>query len=196
MSTSEKPRRNQKRKSKKNDNIDSQTRSSQTNQTKLTKKQQLIKQTLETRKQFKQQSLEWQEKLYETVPLDILRDSAKYILPHHYEEIIEERNASKLCGYPICSKPKQTIQGQYRISYHAREIYDISELKCYCSTICFVSSKYFSAQLSVEPLYLRDLQNWKPVDVIPLGVDPRDLVKQDQSTKKNIHSGLNQRIEY
>ncbi|RIB18001.1 Rtr1/RPAP2 family-domain-containing protein [Gigaspora rosea] len=170
MSTSEKkPRKIQKRKSKKNDNIDSQTRSSQTNQTKLTKKQQLIKQSLETRKHFEQLSLEWQEKLYETVSLGILRDSAKFILPHHYQEIIEERNASKMCGYPICSKPKQVIQGQYRISYHERKIYDISELKNYCSTICFASSKFFFTQLSDEPLYLRDLQNWKPVDVIPLG---------------------------
>ncbi|CAG8478393.1 2212_t:CDS:10 [Dentiscutata erythropus] len=143
-------------------------------------------------KQFIQLSLEWQEKLYETVPLDILRDSAKYILPHQYDEIIEERNASKLCGYPICSKPKQEIQGQFRISYHARKIYDISELKFYCSTICLASSKYFYIQLSDESLHLRDLQNWKPVDVIPLGVDPRDLVKQDQSTEKNTH----QRIDY
>ncbi|KAF0519118.1 DUF408-domain-containing protein [Gigaspora margarita] len=197
MSTSEKkPRKIQKRKSKKNDNIDSQTRSSQTNQTKLTKKQQLIKQSLETRKHFEQLSLEWQEKLYETVSLDILRDSAKFILPHHYQEIIEERNASKLCGYPICSKPKQVIQGQYRISYHERKIYDISELKDYCSTICFASSKFFFTQLSDEPLYLRDLQNWKPVDVIPLGIDLRDLVKQDHSAENNIHSDLNQRIDY
>jgi hypothetical protein len=27
---------------------------------------------------------------------------SKYIEPYHYEEIVEERFLSKLCGYPIC----------------------------------------------------------------------------------------------
>ncbi|CAG8694724.1 339_t:CDS:2 [Cetraspora pellucida] len=195
MSTSEKKlRKTQKHKSKKNVTFDTQTRTSP--QTKLSKKQHLLKQSLETRQSFELLSLEWQEKLYETVSLDLLRDSAKYLLPHHYEEIIEERNASKLCGYPICSKPQQLIQGQYRISYHARKIYDISKLKSYCSTSCFVSSKFFSVQLSDEPLYLRNLQNWKSVDVIPLGVNPSDLIKQDLSKNDIIHPDLNQRTDY
>ncbi|CAG8751000.1 9084_t:CDS:2, partial [Racocetra persica] len=152
--------------------------------------------TSEKKSRKTQKPLNGKKKLYETVPLDILRDSAKYLLPHHYEEIVEERNASKLCGYPICSKPQQVIEGQYRISYHERKIYDISELKNYCSTTCFVSSKFFSTQLSDEPLYSRNLQNWKSVDVIPLGVNPSDLIKQDQSENDNIHLDLNQRTDY
>ncbi len=67
----------------------------------------------------------------------------------------------------------QEIQGQFRISNRARKIYDISELKCYCSTVCFTSSKFFATQLSEEPVYMRKLENWKAVNVVPLNVDIR-----------------------
>ncbi|CAG8678325.1 11275_t:CDS:2, partial [Funneliformis caledonium] len=106
---------------------------------------------------------------------------AKYLLPQHYFEIVEERNADNLCGYPICNKDRQEIQGQFRISNQARKIYDISELKCYCSTVCFTSSKFFVTQLSDEPVYMRNLENWKSVNVIPLGVDLREIIKKEKS---------------
>src|SRR6266498_1484017 len=42
---------------------------------KLTTKQKLVKQSLEIRKKFEELSLEWQEKLFETVDIDVLRES-------------------------------------------------------------------------------------------------------------------------
>ncbi|RIA95805.1 Rtr1/RPAP2 family-domain-containing protein [Glomus cerebriforme] len=152
---------------------------------KLTTKQKLVKQSLETRKKFEQLSLVWQEKLFEPINIDILRESAKYLLPQHYFEIVEERNADNLCGYPICNKERQKIQGQFRISNRSRKIYDVTELKCYCSTVCFTSSKFFATQLSEEPIYMRKLENWKAVNVIPLGVDLREIIKKENSVRKS-----------
>ncbi|CAG8608200.1 1186_t:CDS:2 [Acaulospora morrowiae] len=158
---------------------------------KLNQKQQLLKQSLETRKAFEQLSLEWQEKLYETVQLHVLQESAKYLRPQQYLEVIEERNVDNLCGYPLCSNARQVIKGQFRILNRERIIYDLTELKCYCSTICFTSSKFFATQLSDEPLYLRDLKAWRAVEVIPLGVDTylsratlREIVKQELDSKR------------
>lgn len=118
--------------------------------------------------------------------------------PHHYQEVIEERNADKLCGYPICDKKcqvnnlyiyikyiylldiyffffkKKEIKGQFRISNQTRKIYDITELKCFCSKTCYTSSKYYEKQLSVEPIYMRNLKAWEEhIDILPLNVDLR-----------------------
>ncbi|GBB86676.1 hypothetical protein RclHR1_13050005 [Rhizophagus clarus] len=154
---------------------------------KLTTKQKLVRQNLENRRKFEQLCLVWQEKLFETVDIDILRESAKYLSPQHYFEIVEERNADNLCGYPICNKSRQEIQGQFRISNRSRKIYDITELKCYCSNVCFTSSKFFATQLSEEPVYMRNLENWKSVNVIPLGVDLREIIKNESSASRSLN---------
>ncbi|RHZ78785.1 hypothetical protein Glove_156g96 [Diversispora epigaea] len=73
---------------------------------KLNRKQQLLKKTAEQRMIFKNLTIEWQEKLYDPVDSTILQESAKYLLPHQYQEVIEERNAYNLCGYPLCSNNK------------------------------------------------------------------------------------------
>ncbi|CAB4486919.1 DUF408-domain-containing protein, partial [Rhizophagus irregularis] len=174
---------NQKRKTKVfNNDAKVQRYSTRKKPNKLTTKQKLVRQNLENRKKFDQLCLVWQEKLFETIDIDVLRESAKYLSPQHYFEIVEERNADNLCGYPICNNNRQKIQGQFRISNRSRKIYDITELKCYCSTICFTSSKFFATQLSEEPVYMRNLENWKSVNVIPLGVDIREIIKNENSS--------------
>lgn len=48
----------------------------------------------------------------ETVDETTLLSIIRFIEPYHYEEIIEERFLSKICGYPICNAPlkKVTLQ--------------------------------------------------------------------------------------
>lgn len=53
-----------------------------------------------------------------------------FINQEHYQDIVEERAISKLCGYSICGKripdmPKQ----QYYISTKSNKIYDITDRK-------------------------------------------------------------------
>nr|CAG8543546.1 1189_t:CDS:2 [Entrophospora candida] len=105
---------------------------------KLTQKQIYLKQNLEKLKEYEELITEWQEKLFETVHMEILRDAE--------------------------------IKGQFRISNQTRKIYDITELKCFCSKTCYTSSKYYEKQLSVEPIYMRNLEAWRDehIDILPL----------------------------
>ncbi|CAG8497740.1 3380_t:CDS:2 [Ambispora gerdemannii] len=141
-------------------------------------KRELLKKSLESRKEFENLTTTWQEKLFEPVDIPLLQESAKYMQPSHYFEVVEERNAYNLCGFPICTKSPQEIEGQYRISLRARKIYDVSELKCYCSDRCLLGSRVFAAQLSVEPVYMRNFQTWLLPEVLPLDVDIRQIMKQ------------------
>ena len=45
----------------------------------------------------------------ETIDEKDLISLVKYIEPYHYEEIVEERFLSKLCGYPLCSSQLKKI---------------------------------------------------------------------------------------
>jgi hypothetical protein len=54
---------------------------------KLTTKQKLVKQSLENRKKFEQLSLEWQEKLFETVDIDVLRESVNIL--NFFQQLLE-----------------------------------------------------------------------------------------------------------
>ncbi|CAG8550827.1 6319_t:CDS:2 [Ambispora leptoticha] len=141
-------------------------------------KRELLKKSLESRKEFENLTTTWQEKLFEPVDIPLLQESTKYLQPSHYFEVVEERNAYNLCGFPICNKSPQEIEGQYRISLRARKIYDVSELRCYCSDRCLLGSRIFAAQLSVEPVYMRNFQTWIPPEVLPLDVDIRQIMKQ------------------
>ena len=79
-----------------------------------------------------------------------------YLMPSHYDDIVEERSIILNCGYPLCSKilvniPKQ----QFKISSRTNEVFDITERKKFCSNICFKSSTYLREQISSTPLWLR-----------------------------------------
>ena len=45
----------------------------------------------------------------ETVEEQTLLSIVRFIEPYHYEEIVEERYLSKICGYPICNTPLKKV---------------------------------------------------------------------------------------
>ena len=47
----------------------------------------------------------WQERLSEPCSEAELIEAARHLQPRHYAEILEERDANGLCGYPLCRKP-------------------------------------------------------------------------------------------
>ncbi len=69
--------------------------------------------------------------------------------------MIQERNADKLCGYPLCSQPLPSQKGKYKISRSQFKVFDTTELQHYCSEECFLASRYLMQQLPQEPLYLQ-----------------------------------------
>ena len=45
---------------------------------------------------------------------------AQYITPEHYQDIVEERGITKVCGYPICKKAVTMVSNNIKnvITYH------------------------------------------------------------------------------
>ncbi|EMR08149.1 hypothetical protein PNEG_03586 [Pneumocystis murina B123] len=76
--------------------------------------------------------------------------------PQDYENVLLERNLEKFCGYPLCHNPPRDNKAPYKIMYSKRKIYDQRSLLRFCSTSCFKRSAFFAAQLSSEPLWLRN----------------------------------------
>ncbi|CAI5776746.1 Hypothetical predicted protein [Podarcis lilfordi] len=95
--------------------------------------------------------------LEEDITEEFLVDCGKIITPPHYKDVVEERFIIKLCGYPICRKRLQNVPKQkYKISTKTNKVYDITERKCFCSNFCYRASKYFEAQISKSPVWLRE----------------------------------------
>ncbi|KAH9272546.1 hypothetical protein BASA83_005046 [Batrachochytrium salamandrivorans] len=93
--------------------------------------------------------------------LDSVSDSpcVATLAPETYSEVVAERAADQQCGYPICEMHLQTSSSnpQFRISSSDRKVYDVSELRSFCSPECYAASKFLSSQLSSDPVYLRDM---------------------------------------
>ncbi|XP_065698284.2 putative RNA polymerase II subunit B1 CTD phosphatase RPAP2 isoform X2 [Patagioenas fasciata] len=110
--------------------------------------------------------------LEENITEEFLLDSGKCITPSHYKDIVDERSIIKLCGYPLCQNKLENVPKQkYRISTKTNRVYDITERKCFCSNFCYRASKYFEAQISRSPVWMREED--KPPEI--------QLLKEGQS---------------
>ncbi|NWI98749.1 RPAP2 phosphatase, partial [Crypturellus undulatus] len=95
--------------------------------------------------------------LEENITEEFLVNSGKLITPSHYKDIVDERSIIKLCGYPLCQNKLENVPKQkYRISTKTNRVYDITERKCFCSNFCYRASKYFEAQISKSPVWMRE----------------------------------------
>ncbi|KAJ1929639.1 hypothetical protein IWQ60_001016 [Tieghemiomyces parasiticus] len=160
----------------------------------LTLKQKAVKEKLTLQRRYETLTFRWQEKLFRvdetsaTVTEATLIQAAHYLTPQTFDEVIEERKAQNVCGYPLCGKPCMVsaiisnVPGQYRINLQQRKVYDVSELNRFCSKVCRAASKFYETQLSTDPLYIRsrnrlaDLRKPTP-QVTPAGNLFRDYVR-------------------
>ncbi|NXA34022.1 RPAP2 phosphatase, partial [Eudromia elegans] len=95
--------------------------------------------------------------LEENITEEFLVNSGKLITPSHYKDIVDERSIIKLCGYPLCQNKLENVPKQkYKISTKTNRVYDITERKCFCSNFCYRASKYFEAQISKSPVWMRE----------------------------------------
>ncbi|XP_053247740.1 putative RNA polymerase II subunit B1 CTD phosphatase RPAP2 isoform X2 [Podarcis raffonei] len=108
--------------------------------------------------------------LEEDITEEFLVDCGKIITPPHYKDVVEERFIIKLCGYPICQKRLQNVPKQkYKISTKTNKVYDITERKCFCSNFCYRASKYFEAQISKSPVWLREEERPPEIELLKDG---------------------------
>ncbi|NXG63500.1 RPAP2 phosphatase, partial [Hemiprocne comata] len=129
--------------------------------------------TMRKKIEFEKKALHIVEQLLEeNITEEFFLNSGKFITPSHYKDIIDERSIIKLCGYPLCQNKLENVPKQkYRISTKTNRVYDITERKCFCSNFCYRASKYFEAQISKSPVWMREEE--KPLDI--------ELLKEGQS---------------
>lgn len=78
----------------------------------------------------------------------------------HYQDVIEERALTKICGFPLCKEAlKEMPTKVYQISTKTNKVYDLTERKNFCSSKCFKSSNYLKEQMLTSPLWLRDQED-------------------------------------
>ncbi|KAJ2508564.1 hypothetical protein H4217_008523 [Coemansia sp. RSA 1939] len=145
-----------------------------------TKRREVAKGSALARSRYQALSLQWQDKLGNTVSENVLKQAAKYITPEEYDSVVEERAAEELCGYPVCGRSKQKLEQRFSISVAHRKIYDITEQGSYCSRECMAASRFYRHQLTDEPLYMRDQR--KPSNIVLMQTD------RDEEKAKDIGS--------
>ncbi|KAI8908771.1 Rtr1/RPAP2 family-domain-containing protein [Powellomyces hirtus] len=121
-----------------------------------TPRQQAYAASVATKAAWEKKTFEWQQRLFEgAVAESLLAEAARYLTTTDYDDVVTERVADKLCGYPLCDNAITQTKGRYRVSRKELKVYDNSELKNFCSAPCLAASDYYRAQLSDEPPYLR-----------------------------------------
>lgn len=72
-----------------------------------------------------------------------------------YHDVVTERSIAQMCGYPLCpnllpSPREDAKKGKYRISLKEHKVYDLLEMRMYCSTKCVVDSRAYAESLQEE----------------------------------------------
>ncbi|KAI8870380.1 hypothetical protein GQ42DRAFT_162752 [Ramicandelaber brevisporus] len=141
-------------------------------------------------------AFKWQEKLFgsDSVSIEVMTEAKQFMLPGHYEEVVEERAVEGLCGLPTCSNASREAAqrklgkkvSKKRISFVTGIVTDLTEMLQYCSDKCMTESREYSASLSTEPLATRPgiIQQPLPVHstVIERKNNPIPRPKQPSST--------------
>ncbi|XP_075414527.1 putative RNA polymerase II subunit B1 CTD phosphatase RPAP2 isoform X2 [Tenrec ecaudatus] len=145
-------------------------RTTGTKQTRASKQEDVVKRKAEleaaVRKkiEFERKALQLVEQLLEeNVTEDFLIECGRVITSAHYNDVVDERSISQLCGYPLCQKKLGIVPKQkYKISTKTNKVYDITERKCFCSNFCYKASKIFQAQIPKTPVWIRGEEERHP----------------------------------
>ncbi|XP_047114288.1 putative RNA polymerase II subunit B1 CTD phosphatase RPAP2 [Schistocerca piceifrons] len=93
----------------------------------------------------------------------------KFISDTHFQDVVEERAITKLCGYPLCNGILKNIPNQqYKICTTQNKVYDLTERKNFCSNHCYKAAKYLKDQLLTSPLWLRDKEEIPPFKLLSM----------------------------
>ncbi|RKP06462.1 Rtr1/RPAP2 family-domain-containing protein [Thamnocephalis sphaerospora] len=112
-------------------------------------------------------AFEWQERLSEPCSEQTLIEAARYMQPRHYLELLEEREANELCGYPACDKPPKSTGSKYKIDFDRQLVYDQSSQYAFCSKRCHAASRFYETQLQVQPVHMREPTQLPEIKLLP-----------------------------
>jgi len=127
-----------------------------------------------------ERAFRWVEHLatVDKITKEELKTMMNEIMPNHYEDIVEERACSKVCGYPLCASPlKKRSQQKYHISMKHNKVIDLAVRENFCSLYCYRASKYLEGQVPGHPIWLR--KNSKPTEIALLEKEKQTAVVTD-----------------
>lgn len=98
---------------------------------------------------------ELQKHLLDGIQTDTqLHAAGSLMSKNDYKHVVTERSIAKSCGYPLCpndlSSNHVKSKGKYHISLREHRVYDLEEMRMYCSMKCLVESKAFMGTLQEE----------------------------------------------
>lgn len=90
-----------------------------------------------------------------TVDKLLLKYLSRFLTPSNYDEIIQERNINKYCGYPLCSMPPSRVKDVMSGSFAKSKMLPYAYLNEFCSKHHYQCSVFYRAQLEEEALFSR-----------------------------------------
>lgn len=82
-----------------------------------------------------------------------------FFTPHMYQDLLDERNLNKKCGYPMCNRSPERIRDPFGVDDNTKKFLwennPYAYLSIYCSKFHFRCSQFFQVQLSDESLFAR-----------------------------------------
>ena len=143
-------------------------------------KREKIRDALMKKKSFQENALRLVEQLMKpNITRDFLLQSTSVLNQGFYQDCVEERSLTGVCGYPICDnvKPSFEKKGKFHISLKDKKVYDLAERKLFCSSQCFKASTFLKEQLETSPLWMQEnvktFQNIKLLDATTGDADQR-----------------------
>lgn len=108
---------------------------------------------------------------------ETLKYLARLFTQDTYQDLIDERNLNKMCGYPLCAQPPERVRDPFSVNDTTKRfLWDnnpYAYLSTYCSKFHFRCSQFYRVQLSEEALFART------------GVH---LVQQSQEERQSVES--------
>lgn len=88
-----------------------------------------------------------------------LKYLARLLTPGSYQDLLDERNLNKKCGYPMCNRQPERLRDPFSMDDTTKrflwENNPYAYLSIYCSRFHFRCSQFYEVQLSDEALFAR-----------------------------------------
>lgn len=99
------------------------------------------------------------EELSTKTDVQTFKYASRFLTPETYDELLIERTYEHVCGYPPCGLVPKSATGKNKIqgAHILNNKFDVpwAYLRTYCSKQHYQASQFYRAQLSVEPVELR-----------------------------------------
>ncbi|CAI4061505.1 hypothetical protein SUVZ_05G2300 [Saccharomyces uvarum] len=90
---------------------------------------------------------------------ETLKYLSRFLTPDMYQDLVDERNLNKRCGYPLCGTSPERIRDPFSMNDTTKKFLlennPYAYLSHYCSKFHFRCSQFYQVQLSDEALFAR-----------------------------------------